>query len=269
MPAEPCLLFSHAIPKSTAVVWRTEYYDLYVYGSTFTVRTDHEPLLGIFKSSKPTSARIERWRLRLTPYYFNLVYKPGRDDNNPADFLGRHPSTTPKEDSRNIAEKYVNYIYKKAVPKAMSLNGPREATAQDKTMLKLQQAIKTQHWNDTLLRPYKSIRSEFALRDGIILRGTHLIIPEALQQQAVDLAHVGPQEVVKTTSLLREKVWFPGIVIMVEREIRPCIPRQATTRKSTNRQPLKTSSLPQASWCEVSIDFAGPPPNYMLLDGGN
>ena len=87
----------------------------------------------------------------------------------------------------------------------MSLNELREATARDKTMLKLQQAIQTQRWNDTLLRPHKLIRSEFALHDGLILRGTSLIIPEALQQQTVDLTHVGHRGVVKTKRLLRKR----------------------------------------------------------------
>ena len=105
---------------------------------------------------------------------------------------------------------------------------------QQHKMLKLQQAIKTQRWNDTLLRPYKPIRSEFALHDGLILSRTRLISPEALLQQAVDLPHAGHQGVVKTKSLLREKGWFPGIDILVERKIRQYIPRRATTRKPTN-----------------------------------
>ena len=80
-----------------------------------------------------------------------------------------------------------------------------EATAWAKTMLKLLQAIKTQRLSNTLLRPYKPIRSKLALHDGLILRGTRLIIPETLQQQVVDLDRAGHQGVVKTTSLLRGK----------------------------------------------------------------
>ena len=48
-----------------AVVWGTEHFYLYLYGSQFDVFTDHQPLIGIFKSQRPTSARIERWRIRL------------------------------------------------------------------------------------------------------------------------------------------------------------------------------------------------------------
>ena len=116
------------------------------------------------------------------PYEFNLLYKPGRDDNKPADFLSWHTSTTLKADSRNTTEEYVNYICKNAVPTNMSLDKLHEATARNKTIPKLQHAIKTHRWNDTLLRPYNPFRSEFALHDGLILRGIRLIIPEALQQ---------------------------------------------------------------------------------------
>jgi len=52
--------YSQTDKEMLAVVLGTLHYYLYVYGSTFTVRTDHEPLLGIFKSSKPASARIDR-----------------------------------------------------------------------------------------------------------------------------------------------------------------------------------------------------------------
>ena len=51
-----------------AVVFGVEHFHLYLYGSNFTVYTDHKPLLGIYKSQKAATARIERWRLRLTPY---------------------------------------------------------------------------------------------------------------------------------------------------------------------------------------------------------
>ena len=228
-----------------AIVWGIEHFHLYVYGSIFTVRTDHKPLLGIFKGSKPASARIERWRLQLTPYGLDLVYKPGCDDNNPADFLSRHPSTISKPD-RSTAEDYVHCVCVNTVPRAMSLSELRDATAQDSTMIKLQEAIRSQRWDDELVRLYKQIRSKFASHDGLILRGTRIVIPEALQQQVVNLAHIGHQGIVKTKRLLWEKVWFPGIDRLVERRIHLCILCQATLRKSTNPEPLKMSSLPPA-----------------------
>ncbi|KAL9952831.1 hypothetical protein ACROYT_G040144 [Oculina patagonica] len=62
------------------------------YGSEFTIVTDHKPLLSIFNSEKPTSAGMDRWKLRLMPYNCHLVYRPEKDAENPADFMSRHPN---------------------------------------------------------------------------------------------------------------------------------------------------------------------------------
>jgi len=44
------------------------------------------------------------------PYYCQLIYQPGRDAENPADFMSRHPSSTAPEE-QNLAEDYVNLMY--------------------------------------------------------------------------------------------------------------------------------------------------------------
>ena len=60
--------------------------------------------------SKQASARIERWKLRLMPYDCKLIYQPGKDAENPADFLSRHPCSSDSE-LQNLAEDYVNITY--------------------------------------------------------------------------------------------------------------------------------------------------------------
>ena len=102
------------------VVWAVEHFHIYLYGAQFTIVTDHQPLLGIFCSHKATSVRIDRWKLRLMPYNYHLVYKSGKDEKNPADFLSRHPSCSePQPDS--VVEEYVNYVCTNVVPTTMNL----------------------------------------------------------------------------------------------------------------------------------------------------
>ncbi len=72
--------YSQTEKEMLAVVWAVEHFHLYLYGAQFTILTDHQPLLGIFRSHKATSARIDRWKLRLMPYNYHLVYKPGKDE---------------------------------------------------------------------------------------------------------------------------------------------------------------------------------------------
>lgn len=54
------------------------------------------------------------------PFDCNLIYRPGNDAENPADFISRHPSPS-DVDPPNLAEDYVHYVCSNAVPKAMTL----------------------------------------------------------------------------------------------------------------------------------------------------
>ena len=90
----------------------------------------------------------------------------------------------------------------------------------------------------------------------ILLRGTRLIIPQSLQRHVVDLAHSGHLGIVKTKTLLREKVWFPFIDSIVEEKCKNCIPCLAVSPHNTP-EPIKPSVLPDRPWDEVSIDFLG------------
>ncbi len=76
--------------EALAIVWGVEHFHLFVYGKEFTLITDHKPLEVIYGNrNAKSSARVERWVLRLQPYSFKVVYKPG--STNPADYLSRHP----------------------------------------------------------------------------------------------------------------------------------------------------------------------------------
>ena len=63
---------------------------------------------------------MDRWKLRLIPYNCHLVYRPGKDDGNPTDFMSRHPNHQATAE-RNVADEYVNYVCTNAIPKAMTL----------------------------------------------------------------------------------------------------------------------------------------------------
>ncbi|CAB4014235.1 Hypothetical predicted protein, partial [Paramuricea clavata] len=102
-----------------AVVWGVEHFHLYVYGSHFQIMTDHNPLFGIFKTQKPATPRMDRWKLRLVPYNCKLQYRSGKD--NPADFMSRLPKPVNfKNKTENLAELYANYVCSNAILKAMT-----------------------------------------------------------------------------------------------------------------------------------------------------
>ena len=258
--------YSQTEKEALSIVWAVEHFHLFIYGAPFTLITDHKPLEVIYgnANSKP-SARIERWVLRLQPYEFNVVYKPGSE--NPADFLSRHPTASSKSIHEKMAEEYVNLLALSAVPKALTITEIQEATDADKSLRAVRAAIRNGHWDIDHVKPYKAIKDELTISShNVILRGSRIVIPESLQQRAVDLAHESHQGLVKTKALLREKVWFPGIDKLTDETIKRCIPCQATGRPDPP-QPLTMSELPNGPWQKLHIDFYGPLPSgeYLLV----
>lgn len=59
----------------------------YIYGRKFTVRTDHRPLLWL-SSLKEPNAKLQRWKLKLEEFNFDVEYVKGKD-NQVADGLSR------------------------------------------------------------------------------------------------------------------------------------------------------------------------------------
>ncbi|CAB4001194.1 Hypothetical predicted protein [Paramuricea clavata] len=130
---------------------------MFLFGHHFTLVTDHKPLEIIYGTtrSKP-SARIERWVLRLQPYHFNVIYKPGA--TNPADYLSRHPASPRMSHPDRMAEEYVNFIERHTAPRAMPLDEIATATRADKTLSTLVTCLRTNKWSTDILTSFKHIK---------------------------------------------------------------------------------------------------------------
>ena len=98
----------------------------------------------------------------------------------------------------------------------------------------------------------------------LLLRDTHIVIPSSLQQNVVDLAHMGHQGIVKTKALLREKVGFYNIDSLVEDAVKNCLTCQIAT-PTFSQEPLRMSPLPRAPWTELSMDLGQISPNQFLF----
>ena len=105
--------------EALGVVWACEHFNQYLQGDPLvTIITDHEPLLCIWKKSRPP-LRIERWGLRLQPYNYVMKYMPG--SKNPTDYMSRNPINIPgTHRHQKMAEQYVNFIAPSSIPRASS-----------------------------------------------------------------------------------------------------------------------------------------------------
>lgn len=94
-------------------MWAADKFSEYINGIPVTFETDHKPLLQLLQT-KPIdllSLRIQRFRMRLMRYMYEIVYIPGKSLVL-ADTLSRSPlqSTSQEEEIVTEAEMYVNLI---------------------------------------------------------------------------------------------------------------------------------------------------------------
>ena len=69
------------------IVWGVEKFDPYLYGTTFVLETDHQPLAHLNRA-KVSNPRLMRWALRLQKYDYSVRVIPGKE-NVGADYLSR------------------------------------------------------------------------------------------------------------------------------------------------------------------------------------
>ena len=70
-----------------AVIWAIKLFRHYLYGTHFTVITDHKALLWLINLKDPLG-RLARWHLYLLPYQITFIHRPGTQHSN-VDALSR------------------------------------------------------------------------------------------------------------------------------------------------------------------------------------
>ena len=260
--------YSQTEREMLAVVWALEHFDIYIKGDSFVVLTDHQPLIGIWgKTTTRATARLERLMLRLQPYEFKLKYKKGTE--NEADYLSRHP-VGEKTTRKSWVDKQIAHVINGAIQPYethLTKSEIQEATKQDSELnevIEILAGIKPRHM---LSGAYKRVQDQLSFADGLVLRGDRIVVPTALQQKAVDVAHSSHLGIVKTKSLIRESLWFPGIDRRVEASIKDCVPCQASLPPKKERGDVLATPLPESAWDEISVDFYGPLPSgeYLMV----
>ena len=80
--------------EALAIIFGVKKFHQFLYGHSFTIKTDHKPLEGLLNEKKGIPAlaapRIQRWALTLSAYEYKILYKAGQTNGN-ADGLSRLP----------------------------------------------------------------------------------------------------------------------------------------------------------------------------------
>jgi hypothetical protein len=158
--------YSQVEKEALAVAWACEKFHLYLYGCEFDIITDCKAVELIYGNpkSKP-KARIERWCLRLMPFKFNVINKPG--DDNAADYISRHPAEqTSRSVHQEIGDRFINLISQEAIPKAISRQQLINATNDDHVLTQVKSMIQEQPHQD--VGQYKNIKDELTTTSDFV-----------------------------------------------------------------------------------------------------
>lgn len=256
--------------EALAVVWGSEHFFFYLLGHKFTIRTDAEGIAFIINrrgdEPKRMMRRAEGWAMRLDAFDFDVEVIKGLD--NIAD-----PSSRLYEGDDGPYEEEV------APGEILSLTAdcPEEikfgedyltvtelayGTTKDKELREVMIAIEFGVWPREL-DAFAVVQEELDVSLGVVVRAGLAVVPRVLRAKALHLAHKGHPGMTKMKSILRERVWWPGMSSAVETWVKSCFACTLNGRGEPPT-PMQRTRLPDAPWEFLALDFCGP---YQTADG--
>ena len=156
------------------------------------------------------------------------------------------------------AKDYIGMLSVDAVPHAMLWGEIQVATDFCPEIQTIKEAITT--GKDTCSVSVKAVKDELSVCDGVILRGSRILIPSSLRGIMLELAHEAHQGIVKCNQRLRSKVWWPKLDQNVEGKCKSCEPCQLVAGPEPP-VPITPTKMPDGPWQFCSCDFLGPLPD--------
>ncbi|PIO53612.1 hypothetical protein TELCIR_25047, partial [Teladorsagia circumcincta] len=255
------------IKEGLALIYAVRKFHRYIYGRHFTLLTDHKPLLAIFGSKKGVSAysanRLQRWRLTLLAYDFNIEYRSTTSFGQ-ADALSRLISAqSPPEEDVIIARiaRDVNAIFHDNFSRLpVTAKDVARASAEDDCLRQVLDHVVHNNWPKKPTPTVAScahLRNDLPTQQGCLLFGSRIIIPPSLQPTVMRMLHEGHPGMNWMKALARSYVFWTKINDDLEKLVRHCADCQEAA-KSPVKNTLCSWSRPDAPWSRIHIDFAGP-----------
>ena len=196
----------------------------------FHLETDHKPLVALLgqKGLDELPLRIQRFRMRLLHFDYKTTHVPGKSLFT-ADALSRKPVSVPSKDDEVLELETTTYetVQLQSLPAGEEMiqkikeEQDTDATCrQVKIYARSSWPPKAQLKGEVKL--YAGLQQEMSVNEGLLLRGTRIVIPSTMRAEILDKLHSGHQGVVKTRERAKGSVWWPRLSTQIEELVLRC-----------------------------------------------
>lgn len=257
--------------ESLSIIFGLKKFHKQLHGRSFTIVTDHKPLMGLFGDHKPASpmasARVARWHMILSAYNYKIIHKEGKKHQN-ADALSRlpipeaemswsHPELAELDETSTTRINMLTDLDTRPV----DAQEVKKATKKDKVLTRVKNYI-LEGWPATRNLPdevkaFANKKEELSIEDDVILWGQRVVIPDKadMKERILEELHSTHPGIVKMKALARSYVWWPGIDSQLEQQVRSC-PSCQQSQHSPVASPIHPWEFPEKPWSRIHCDYA-------------
>ena len=219
-----------------AVYSSVRHFRHFLHGTSFTIQTDHLPLVHAFtKKSDPISARQQRHLSAISEFNCTLHHVPGKQ-NPVADALSRNSIS-----AINVGLDYVNLASRQ-----------RSSTE----LPDLHDSSSSLQWRDIPLDDTGT-----CVRCDVSLGRPRPWIPPDLRRHVFDLVHgISHPSARSTTSLLRQKFIWSGLSKDAKSWARACLACQSSKVHRHIESGIGSFQEPHRRFSHIHVDIVGPLP---------
>ena len=255
--------------EALAVTWACEKFQDCLLGTSFSVETDHKPLVPLLstKALDVVPIRVQRFRLRLMKFSFAITHVPGKELHT-ADTLSRapvHDEDASSEALRQEVNAFVNAAVTSLPATPERLQTIQDEQKNDPICQQLRKYCKEGKidWSGPV-KQYYHVKMELTIAEDLLMRGNRVVVPASMRADILERLHAGHQGSTKCRQRAKESVWWPGIRRDIDEKTSNCL--ICCKHRLQYPEPLLPSPLPNRPWQKVATDlFEWKKVDYLLV----
>ena len=216
---------------------------------TFHVETDHKPLVSLlgYKNLDELSPRIQRMQMRLIRFPYTISHVPEKDLVIP-DPLSRaaiyRKVSCEEQALADDVKAYVDFLKSPHYRESATRNSEKlqQGEVCRQIMSHCENGWPERQCVKEAVKPYYQFSGELSVQQGLLLKGTRLVISTTMRLDILDKLHKGHLGITKCRERAKRSVWWPGLSRQLEDMIQNC--SVCIKERSNKAEPLIPSVLP-------------------------